>query len=103
MVEEELGVGGSKTINDGTSGWEDLEEEDEGLAQADDLENGHPMEGVEQQATITVRNFPVLLEILLTVARISMALPLTTSKSGGRMLPALSPTQSSPWRKSMLF
>jgi hypothetical protein len=56
------GWGRSKTIfHDGTSGWEDVEEEDETLARVDDLENSHLMEGIEEQATITVSNFPVLL------------------------------------------
>ena len=57
MVEEELGVGGSKTtFHSGASEWEDDEEEDEALAHLEDLENGHPMEGLEAQATITVSN-----------------------------------------------
>ena len=72
MVEEELGVGGSKTtFHSGTSEWEDVEEEDEELARLEDIENGHPMEGMEETAAITVSNWPALLKILLTVARIS--------------------------------
>ena len=57
VVEEELGVGGSNTIiHNGTSGWEDVEEEDEDLAHLEDIENGHPMEGIEERAVITVRD-----------------------------------------------
>jgi hypothetical protein len=56
-VVEELGVGGSNTIiHDGTSGWEDVEEEDKDLAHLKDIENGHPMEGIEERAVITVSN-----------------------------------------------
>jgi hypothetical protein len=79
VVEEELGVGGSKTtFQSGTSGWEDVEEEDEALAHLDNVENGHPMEGVEEKAVITVSNFPILLMILLMVSRI-----LPPSRSAG--------------------
>ena len=85
MVEEELGVGGSNTIiHDGTSGWEDVEEEDEDLAHLEDIENGHPMEGIEERAVITVSNWPALLKILLTVARISKPSPSPSSKKGGK-------------------
>jgi hypothetical protein len=85
VVEEELGVGGSNTIiHNGTSGWEDVEEEDEDLAHLKDIENGHPMEGIEERAVITVSNWPALLKILLTVARISKPLPLPGSKKGGK-------------------
>jgi hypothetical protein len=85
VVEEELGVGGSKTIfNDGTSGWEEVEEEDEALAHLEDVENGHPMEGNEERASITVSNCPALSKILLTVARIINPLPSTGFRKGGR-------------------
>ena len=85
MVEEELGVGGSNTIiHDGTSGWEDVEEEDEDLAHLEDIENGHPMEGIEERAVITVSNWPDLLKILLTVAWISKPSPSLRSKKGGK-------------------
>ena len=80
-----MGVRGSKTIiHDGTSGWEDVEEEDEDLAHLEDIENGHPMEGVEDRVTITVRNWPALLKILLTVARITKPSPSPGSKKGGK-------------------
>ena len=70
-MEEELGVGGlMTTFHSGTSGWEDDEEEDEALAHLEDLENGHPMEGMEEKAVITVSNFSILLKTLLTVSRI---------------------------------
>jgi hypothetical protein len=59
VVAEELGVEGEKsTSNDDTSGWEDVEEEDEELAHLDDVENGHPMEGIEEGAHLTVSNCP---------------------------------------------
>lgn len=80
-----MGVEGSKTIsNDGTSGWEELEEEDEALAHLEDVENGHPMEGIEEGAGITVSNYPALSKILLTVARIINPLPSPNSRKGGK-------------------
>ena len=89
MVEEELGVGGSKTtFYSGTSGWEDDEEEDEALAHLDDIENGHPMEGIEDRAVVTVSNFPILLKIFLTVSRIFNRLRSAGFKPDGRRLRA---------------
>jgi hypothetical protein len=85
VVEEELGVGGSKTtVHSDASGWEDVEEEDEALAHLDDIENGHPMEGLEGGAVITVSNFPILLMILLTVSRILDLLRSASFKLDGR-------------------
>ena len=82
MVEEELGVGGSNTIIlDGTSGWEDVEEEDEDLAHLEDMENGHL---IEDRAILTVNNFLILLMILLTVSRIFNLLRSAGFKPDGR-------------------
>jgi hypothetical protein len=86
-VEEELGVERSKTTFHigGTSGgeWEDVDDEDEELARLDDIENGHRMEGLEDQAVITVRNYPILLKILLTVFRITKPLRFAGFKPAG--------------------
>jgi hypothetical protein len=104
VVEEELGAGESKSIsNDGTSGWEDVEEEDEDLAHLEDVENGHPMEGIEDQAVITVSHCLVLLKILLTVARTFNPSHSSGFKGGGRQL--YDPVWGSwrPWNMSMLF
>ena len=85
MVEEELGVGESKTtFYSGTSGWEDDEEEDEAMAHLNDIENSHPMEGIEDGAMVTVSNFPILLKIFLTVSRIFNHLHSTSFKPDGR-------------------
>ena len=61
-----------------------MEEEDEDLAYLEDIENGHPMEGIEERAVITVSNWPALLKILLIVARISKPLPSPSSKKSGK-------------------
>ena len=75
MVEEELGVERGKTTfhSGGTSRgeWEDVDDEDEALAHLKDVENGHPIEGLEDQAIITVSNYPISLKILLTVLGLS--------------------------------
>ena len=83
MVEKELGVGGSKTTfhTGGTSGWEDIEEEDEALAHLEDMENGHL---IEDRAVLTVSNFLILLMILLTVSRIFNLLRSAGFKPDGR-------------------
>ena len=59
-----------------------MEEEDEDLAHLKDIENGHPMEGIEERVVITVSNWPALLKILLSVARISKPSPSPSSKKG---------------------
>jgi hypothetical protein len=88
VVEEELGVERGKTTfhSGGTSGgeWEDVDDEDEALAHLEDVENGHPMEGLKDQAIITVSNYPISLKILLTVSRIIKPLRFAGSKSAGR-------------------
>jgi hypothetical protein len=85
VVEEELGVGESKTIfHDGTSGWEDVDEEDEALAQLEDLENGHTIEGMEERAVVTVSNVPMFFMILFTVSRILEPLRFAGSNPAGR-------------------
>ena len=88
MVEEELGVERGKTTfhSGGTSGgeWEDINDEDEALAHLEDVENGHPIEGLEDQAVITVSNYPISLKILLTVSRIIKPLRFTGSKPAGK-------------------
>jgi hypothetical protein len=85
VVEEELGVGESKTIfHDSTSRWEDVEEEDEALAQLEDLENGHTIEGMEERAVVTVSNVPFFFKILFTVSRILEPLRFAGSNPAGR-------------------
>jgi hypothetical protein len=59
-----------------------MEEEDKDLAHLKDIENGHPIEGIKERTVITVSNWPALLKILLTVARISKPLPSSSSKKG---------------------
>ena len=78
-------MGESKTIfHDGTSGWEDVEEEDEALAQLEDLENGHTIEGMEERAVVTVSNVPFFFKILFTVSRILEPLRFAGSNPAGR-------------------
>jgi hypothetical protein len=83
VVEEELGAGGSKTTfnTGGTSGWEDVEEEDGDLAHLDDVENGHQF---EDRGYITVSNFLILSKVLLIVSRIFELLRSAGFKPGGR-------------------
>ena len=99
-----MGAGESKSIsNDGTSGWEDVEEEDEDLAHLEDVENGHPMEGIEDQAVITVSHCLVLLKILLTVARTFNPSHSSGFKGGGRQLYDPVCRLWRPWKMSIFF
>jgi hypothetical protein len=90
VVEEELGVEGSKTTfhTGGTSGWEDVKDKDEDLARLEDVENGHRF---EDRAVITISNFLILLKILLTVSRILNLFRSASFKPDGRRphVPAL--------------
>jgi hypothetical protein len=87
VVAEELEVEGSKsTSNDGTSGWKDVEEEDEELAHLDDIENGHSMERIEKGVRITVSNCSALLKILLIVTRTIRPSRSTGFKPDGKLL-----------------
>jgi hypothetical protein len=62
VVEEELGVGESKTIfHNGTSRLEDIKEEDKTLAQLKDLENSHTIKGIEERGIVIVSNVPISL------------------------------------------
>ena len=99
-----MGVEGSKsTSNDGTSGWEDVEEEDEALARLEDEENGHPMEGVEEGVCVTVSNCSAFLKILLTVSRTSNPWHSNASNPGGNRPHDAVRGFCRPWRTSMLF
>jgi hypothetical protein len=88
VVEEELGVEKGKTTFHigGTSGgeWEDVDDEDEELARLNDIENGHRMEGLEDDAMITVSNHPISLKILLTVSRTTRPSPFASFKPAGK-------------------
>ena len=105
MVEEELGVEKGKTTfhSGGTSGgeWEDVDDEDEALAHLEDIENGHPMEGLEDQAVITVSNYPISLKILLTIARIIKPLRFAGFKPAGRRQHVRALILLNAWRMSM--
>ena len=83
-----MGVERGKTTfhSGGTSGgeWEDIDDEDEALTYLEDVENGHPIEGLEEQAIITVSNYSISLKILLIVSRIIKPLRFAGSKSAGR-------------------
>ena len=61
-----------------------MEEEDKDLAHLKDIENGHFIEGIKERAIITVSNWPDLLKILLTVARISKPPPSPGFKKDGK-------------------
>ena len=83
-----MGVEKGKTTfhSGGISGeeWEDVNNEDETLAHLENIENSHPMDGLKDQAVITVSNYPISLKILLTVFRIIKPLYFTSFKPAGR-------------------
>ena len=95
-----MGVEGSKTTfhTSDTSGWEDVEDEDEALAHLEDVENGH---WFEDKAVITVSNFLILLKILLTVSRILNHLRSTGFKQDGRKLHIPALIFLNVWKMSM--